>query len=112
MDGAGTDDDEEAVVLAGDDLGGRGAALDDCLDSILGKRDFSGQEGGRDERILAEDYSRSGQSSVLGGSMADGMSQVNAREDIGRIEVHDNIMLICLMSVRKLRPFSSDLQRF
>lgn len=55
VDGAGPDDDEEAVVLAHDDVGGLVAAADDGLQGRVRHGDLGGEEGGRDEGVLAQD---------------------------------------------------------
>ena len=55
MDGAGSDHDQQTVILLCDDLGGFFAALDDCLFGMLGDGEFVCEELGRDERVVAED---------------------------------------------------------
>ena len=57
VDGARTDDDEESVTLAEDDVGSILTALDNGVGGLLGERDFGGEKLGRDQRILSEDWS-------------------------------------------------------
>jgi hypothetical protein len=57
VDGARTDDNEKSVALAEDNVGSILTALDNGVGGLLGERDFGGEELGRDQRILSEDWS-------------------------------------------------------
>ena len=56
MDRAGTDDDEQAIVDAHDDLGSVETPLDDRLDGIVGEGDFRSKQGRGDKGILSSDW--------------------------------------------------------
>jgi len=55
VNGAGTDNDEESVALAKDNVGSILTALDNGVCGLLGKRNLGGEKSGRDQRILSED---------------------------------------------------------
>ena len=55
MDGTGSDDDHQPVVLAGDDLGGVPAGGGHDLGGALRDRQFGEHEGGRQQGVLAAD---------------------------------------------------------
>lgn len=55
MDGAGTDDDEEAVVLAHNDVGGIAATFHNGLEGVIGDGNLLDEESGLDQRVLALD---------------------------------------------------------
>lgn len=55
VDGAGADDDEEAVAAAEDNVGGFIAASENGLGGVVGQGNLGRQEGRRDKGILAED---------------------------------------------------------
>lgn len=55
MDGTGSDDDHQTVVLAGDDLGGVPAGGGHDLGGALRDRQFGEHEGGRQQGVLAAD---------------------------------------------------------
>lgn len=55
VEGAWTDDDEETVVFAHDDVDGLVAAADDGLEGGVGHGDLGGEEGGGDQGILSQD---------------------------------------------------------
>ena len=55
MDGTGSDDDHQTVVLAGDDLGGVPAGGGHDLGGALRDREFGEHEGGRQQGVLAAD---------------------------------------------------------
>jgi len=55
MDGARTDDHHQAVVLAGDDLGGVPTGGGDDLGGALRYREFGEHEGGSQQGVLAAD---------------------------------------------------------
>jgi hypothetical protein len=55
VDGAGSDHDEETVILLCDDLGGFLAALDDGLLGVCWDGKLVSEECGRDQRVVAKD---------------------------------------------------------
>jgi hypothetical protein len=59
VDRAGADDNEESIALAKDNVGGILTALDNGVCGLLGERDLGGEKGGRDQRILSEDWFKS-----------------------------------------------------
>ena len=56
MNGAGADDDEKAVILAQDDIGGVAAAIDDGLEGGLRHGNLGRKKRRGDQRILAKNY--------------------------------------------------------
>ena len=57
MDAAWADHDHESVILLGDDVGAFAAAAEHGLEGDLGGSDLVGEQGWRDERVVAEDCS-------------------------------------------------------
>ncbi len=56
VDRTGTNNDQEAVVAAHDDIRGIASPLDDSLEGLIGHGDFRDEEGRRNEGVLAQHF--------------------------------------------------------